>query len=68
MAHASKTTLLIVAAALSVSLAIVWSSQSAGQEQNEGSATSPTAERAFALYCANCHGEGGRGMVRRPLA
>jgi hypothetical protein len=61
MAHASKTTLWILAAAVSVSLAIAWSSQSAGQEQDEGLTTSPSAERAFALYCANCHGEGGRG-------
>ncbi len=61
MTQARKTTLLIGAAALSVCLAIAWSAPSAGQEQNESSATSTTAEHAFSLYCANCHGEGGRG-------
>jgi hypothetical protein len=37
------------------------SSQSPGQDQSEGSGVSSTAEHDFRLYCANCHGEGGRG-------
>jgi hypothetical protein len=61
MARLRETSLLIGAAALAVGLAIVWSSQSAGQDQDSGTGAGGTAEHSFGLYCANCHGEGGRG-------
>ena len=61
MARLRETSLLIGTAALAVGLAIVWSSQSAGQDQDAGTGVGGTAEHDFRLYCANCHGEGGRG-------
>lgn len=39
----------------------VLSSQSLGQDQDEGASGVGTAERDFRLYCSNCHGESGRG-------
>lgn len=37
------------------------STQSAGQDQADATAAGSSAEYAFGLYCANCHGESGRG-------
>lgn len=49
------------AAALAAFLLGVLSSQSFGQEQDEGASGVGTAESDFRLYCSNCHGESGRG-------
>jgi hypothetical protein len=61
MTRSRLITLLIGTTTLAVFLFIALSSQSVGQDQEEGSGKSGTAEHDFRLYCSNCHGEGGRG-------
>ena len=48
-------------AALALCLLGGVSTQGAGQEQAESATVGGSAEHAFGLYCANCHGENGRG-------
>jgi Cytochrome C oxidase, cbb3-type, subunit III len=50
-----------VVTALALCLLGALSSQCFSQDQEEGTGVNRTAEFTFLHYCANCHGDGGRG-------